>query len=146
MKIPVMGIDINYTDVGEGRPIVLLHGWGASYGCFAGIIRVLSPYFRVIAPDFPGCGESADPPCPWTNDDYADFVMAFIEAVGIESPLLVGHSHGGRVVLKLLTRGDLAPEKAVLSIAARLLPIVMVFSCFALANASLPMLFRLSPR
>lgn len=114
MKIQVKGMNINYIDCGEGKPILMLHGWGASAACFNGIIKFLSPHFRVIAPDFPGCGESDLPAEPMNNQDYADLVRDFISAVGIEDPIVFGHSHGGRVTLKMLENGYISPRKIVL--------------------------------
>jgi pimeloyl-ACP methyl ester carboxylesterase len=61
----------------------------------------LAERFRVVAPDLPGAGGSAEPPAPWGAADYAAFVRAFAAALGLEPRVLVGHSHGGRVLLRL---------------------------------------------
>lgn len=114
MKICINGMNINYIDCGEGKPILMLHGWGASAACWNGLIRFLSPNFRIVAPDFPGCGESDIPAEPLTNADYADIVKAFMEALGLEDPIVFGHSHGGRVTLKMLEKGYISPKKIVL--------------------------------
>lgn len=114
MQININGIDINYIDCGSGRPILMLHGWGASAGCWNGLIKAFSPYFRIIAPDFPGCGQSDIPAYPLTNDDYADIVKQFIEKLGLEEAIIFAHSHGGRVTLKMLSKGYISPEKIVL--------------------------------
>ena len=58
MFIDIDGIRTHYTDEGEGRPVVLLHGWGSSVDAFISIRRDLQENFRVIAIDFPGFGES----------------------------------------------------------------------------------------
>ncbi len=114
MQINIGGMNINYIDSGSGAPILMLHGWGASAACWNGIIRALSPYFRVVAPDFPGCGQSDIPATPLTNDDYADLVKEFMEKLDIKDAILFGHSHGGRVVLKMLSKGYADPKKIVL--------------------------------
>ena len=92
----------------------MLHGWGASAACWSGIIRALSPYFRIIAPDFPGCGESDIPEKALTNDDYAEIVSELLEKLDIKDAVFFGHSHGGRVLLKMMARGMISPEKVVL--------------------------------
>lgn len=114
MQIKIRDMNINYIDQGSGMNILMLHGWGASAACWSGIIRALSPYFRIVAPDFPGCGQSDVPADALTNDDYADIVKEFMEKLGIEDAILFGHSHGGRVVLKMLSKGYVSPKKIVL--------------------------------
>jgi pimeloyl-ACP methyl ester carboxylesterase len=60
---------------------------------------------RVWSLDFPGFGESAQPPVVWSVGDYADFVRDFCHSVGLENPSLLGHSFGGRVAIHLASRG-----------------------------------------
>ena len=62
MIIKVGQISVNYIDEGEGDVILLLHGWGANITLFKGIIETLSKGHRVIAPDMPGFGKTAEPP------------------------------------------------------------------------------------
>ena len=114
MQIKVGELNINYSDTGSGRVLLLLHGWGANNTLWNGIIRAFSPYFRIVAPDFPGCGGSDLPKEAMTNEDYAVLVHEFIKILGLEDPVFVGHSHGGRVILKMLEKGCINPEKVVL--------------------------------
>lgn len=64
----------------------------------------LSGYCRVVAPDFPGFGGSEEPPAPWDVDGYVDFTLKFAAALGIGRAVLMGHSFGGRVIIKLMNR------------------------------------------
>ncbi|MEO9477143.1 MAG: alpha/beta hydrolase [Cyclobacteriaceae bacterium] len=96
-SIEVRGIAIKYYEMGEGQPMVILHGWGSSKEVFKRFITYYSKKFRVFAPDLPGFGESETPKIPWTVYDYQEFLVAFLEALAIDNPLLVGHSHGGRI-------------------------------------------------
>lgn len=121
-QLTVDGLQIAYTDEGEGRPVLLLHGWGSSAQAFRGIIDTLKGRYRLLAPDFPGCGGSQVMSSPWTVADYADFVLHFLAQLGVENPILFGHSHGGRVCLYLTGQGLLHPEKMVLLDAAGLIP------------------------
>lgn len=111
----VNNLNVYYTDTGSGRPIVFLHGWGSSGEAFNGIMRMLSqkPY-RLIAIDFPGCGKSDCPQTPLQLEDYANVVLGVMEHLSLNDPILVGHSHGGRVALYLAGTGLVHPPKMVL--------------------------------
>lgn len=122
LKINIDGLNINYTDCGEGKPVLMLHGWGSSTVAYNGIINAVSGSYRCIALDFPGCGESDIMDRPWTLDDYVSLVKKFIDALGIKDPIMFGHSHGGRVTLKMAADGVVSPEKIVLLDSAGLIP------------------------
>lgn len=122
MNVIVDGLSINYTDVGDGIPVLLLHGWGSSNTVYKGIINTLSSRCRLVAPDFPGCGGSDIMKEPWDLDKYCDFVLKFMKATGLENPIMMGHSHGGRVTLYMTAKGMVSPEKIVLLDAAGLIP------------------------
>lgn len=122
MFVTIDGLKINYTDEGKGIPVLLLHGWGSSNTVYAGIINTLKGRCRLVAPDFPGCGGSDTMSEPWTLETYADFVLKFIEAVNLENPIMMGHSHGGRVTLYMTAMGIVTPPKIVLLDAAGLIP------------------------
>jgi pimeloyl-ACP methyl ester carboxylesterase len=80
----------------------LLHGWGASKETFAPVVTALGHRYRLIAPDWPGCGRTAEPDRPWEVAAYVDFFTAFVAALGLENQRFsaAGHSHGGRVLIK----------------------------------------------
>lgn len=118
MTIEIDGRKIHYTDEGEGKPILLLHGWGSSCAAYRFIIKSFSDRFRMIAPDFLGFGDSEMFSEPWDVSDYVDLTVKFIKALGIEDATLVGHSFGGRVIIKMVGQGLISPEKIVLMDAA----------------------------
>lgn len=103
----VNGIKINYEQKGEGDLIVLLHGWGSNIKLFANLIELLSKKYMVVAMDMPGFGESEEPPSAWCVDDYASFVIDFLKDYDTEKVMLLGHSFGGRVIIKLNSRKNL---------------------------------------
>ncbi len=122
MFVTIDGLKINYTEEGQGIPILLLHGWGSSNAVYSGIINTLKGRCRLVAPDFPGCGGSDTMSEPWTLETYADFVLKFMEAVNLENPIMMGHSHGGRVTLYMTAKGMVTPPKIVILDAAGLIP------------------------
>ena len=96
-------LNIDYIDEGQGETVLLLHGWGARASTYRLVIDMLKPHFRVVAPDMPGFGGSDEPSFAYTSEDYAEFVRVFCDALGIKKAILVGHSHGGRTIIKLVT-------------------------------------------
>lgn len=110
---------VRYREAGEGPLLVMLHGWGANADLFAGVEQFAAQKYRVVSPDMPGFGKSDEPSQAYDLDDYADFTAAFVRHISgaaSHSCVLLGHSHGGRVILRLLSRmaGDeaagIAPE------------------------------------
>src|SRR5574337_688336 len=69
--IRVNDLDTHVTVWGEGRPVILLHGWGTSGESMSGIAKALEDRFRVYAIDLPGFGWTAPPPGVWGTRDYA---------------------------------------------------------------------------
>lgn len=123
MTVDIDGLKIEYTECGEGKTeVLLLHGWGCNFGLYEGLMQSLSDRCRTVALNFPGCGNSDIMSEPWDIDDYCGLVMKFISAAGLSNPILIGHSHGGRVIMKLVGSGLLSPPKIVLLDSAGLIP------------------------
>lgn len=122
MNVCIDGLNIEYIEKGSGIPVLLLHGWGSSYDVYNGIMASLENRCRLVAVNFPGCKNSDTMENPWTLDDYCDFVLKFMKAVNLENPIMIGHSHGGRVILKMAAEGMVCPPKIVLLDSAGLIP------------------------
>ena len=118
MQLQCNGLSTHYEQTGQGKDILMLHGWGASGQSFDCLVGRLSTAYRVTTLDFPGFGQSELPPEPWDVEAYARFTLSFMQAVGLSDPILIGHSFGGRVILKLCGTGRVSPEKIVLLDAA----------------------------
>lgn len=101
MLAKIGGISINYEASGQGRDVVLLHGWGGNLGSFAPVHASLARSFRVYSLDLPGFGLSDEPPVPWGTEEYGELVANFLEELGIKSPIIIGHSFGGRIAIYL---------------------------------------------
>jgi pimeloyl-ACP methyl ester carboxylesterase len=112
------GVNMAYYSGGSGPPVLLLHGWGTSARSMRPVFDALCKNASVYAVDFPGHGESEAPQTPWTVDDFADAVLAFIKALGIMGCDVVAHSFGARVVIKLAARDEGIFSRVVLTGAA----------------------------
>lgn len=107
MIININDYNINYIDEGSGEAVLLLHGWGSDLKGFASLISLLKTKYRVLAIDYPGFGESDKLKTSFCVDDYCDIVVEFLKKLNIDRVILVGHSYGGRIILKLNNRNDL---------------------------------------
>ena len=112
MKIKVQNLDINYIQYGEGKDILLLHGWGQNIEMMKPIGDNFANHFRITILDLPGFGNSEEPKEPWTIDDYSTMLEKFVSLVGIKKPIVIGHSFGGRVAIRFSARNPI--EKLVL--------------------------------
>jgi pimeloyl-ACP methyl ester carboxylesterase len=102
--IEVDGVRLHYLAQGTGTPIVLLHGNGATVEDWtaSGLFDRLAAKHRVIAFDRPGFGHSDRPRTTiWTPQAQAALIAQAIQQLGIERPLVVGHSFGTLVTLAL---------------------------------------------
>jgi pimeloyl-ACP methyl ester carboxylesterase len=100
--VRVGGVDIHYRALGEGRPLVLLHGLGDSSATWNLAAPELAKTRRVIAPDLAGHGLSARPDASYSLDWHAQVIGGWLDALGIDDFDLVGHSFGGGVAQWLL--------------------------------------------
>lgn len=105
----VDNLKINLKVVGQGEPILILHGWGSSIKSWLKVQEFLAEKgFKVIVPDLPGFGESSVPEKAWTVVDYKNFIIRLIKEMGLNQFSLLGHSFGGRISIKLAQKH---PEK-----------------------------------
>lgn len=107
MIIKINDYDINYIDEGSGTAVLLLHGWGSNYKCFTHLAKLLKIKYRVLAIDYPGFGESEMLRTSFSVDDYVNIVIEFLKKLNVDRVILVGHSYGGRIIIKLNSRDDL---------------------------------------
>ena len=103
--IEVDGVRVHYVEAGVGPPVVLLHGNGTRAEDFrgSGVFDRLATAHRVVAFDRPGYGFSERPRGRrmWTPERQADVFVAAFDRLGIERPVVVGHSWGTLVALAL---------------------------------------------
>lgn len=104
----VNGVMLFHTDTGAGAPVLFLHGWGTSGRAWDAQVADLSADHRVITVDCRGCGRSEHPSTGNTTRTNVEDILALIEHLDLERPLLVGSSLGATFALETALR---APER-----------------------------------
>jgi pimeloyl-ACP methyl ester carboxylesterase len=102
--VEVDGVRLHYTERGSGPPVILIHGNGAMAEDFAisGVLDRLARHHRVIAFDRPGYGYSTRPRSTiWTAGAQAALLRKALHRLGVERPVLAGHSWGTLVALEM---------------------------------------------
>jgi len=122
MKIKIDGLELHYSCEGTGKNILLLHGWGGSIQSFLPVFNHLKQHFKVYVLDFPGFGESQQPENVWGVFDYAGMTKKFIDSMGMDEVILIGHSFGGRISIVLANRYPELIKQMVLVDSAGIIP------------------------
>ena len=102
--VDIDGVHLHYVERGAGSPVVLIHGNTVSLADFeaSGLIARLARMHRVIAFDRPGFGHSSRPRDRlWTPSTQAELLRAALAQLGVERPIVVGHSLGTLVALAM---------------------------------------------
>jgi pimeloyl-ACP methyl ester carboxylesterase len=95
------GLEIAYERVGEGPPLVFVHGAAEDGRVWRGQLAALADEFTVVAWDEPGAGRSADLPAGFGLADYASCLAALIDGLGLGPAHVAGLSWGGTVAQEL---------------------------------------------
>jgi pimeloyl-ACP methyl ester carboxylesterase len=93
------GVTLSYVSVGPslGTPVLLLHAWGESRGSFDRLLPLLPTTLRAMAVDQRGHGDAEKPSAGYALAEFADDVVAFMDAIELSSAVLLGSSSGGYV-------------------------------------------------
>ena len=113
-EVLVSGRPVRYEVGGEGDPIVLVHGLSGSTRWWARNVPDLAKHYRVYLVNLPGFGAFRRSGPRFVLAEATSWLLAWMEAVGLESVHLVGHSMGGYLSLKLAARRPGAVGKLVL--------------------------------
>jgi pimeloyl-ACP methyl ester carboxylesterase len=105
-RLPIKTVTVHdqrmvYLDVGEGPPIILLHGFGGSMWQWEHQQTALSAHFRVITPDLIGSGLSDKPDIEYRPDQLLGFLVGFMDALQIPQASIVGNSMGAGLAIGL---------------------------------------------
>src|SRR5882724_11671313 len=103
--VPVGGQLVHVEQAGQGEPVVLLHGFGASTYSWRKVIPALSASHRVVAIDLNGFGYTERPKerAAYTREGQVALVLGVMDALGIDRAHIAGHSYGGGLSLYLAT-------------------------------------------
>ncbi|MGH2957660.1 MAG: alpha/beta fold hydrolase [Solirubrobacterales bacterium] len=117
-RVEVVGAEVNYVEMGEGPPLVLVHGLSGAWQNWLEQIPRLSRTHRVVALDLPGFGGSPMPPWEISIPAYGRFVRDFCERLGIARCSLVGNSMGGFIATEVaITEPERVDELVLVSAA-----------------------------
>ena len=101
-RIATASGELSMLTAGEGEPILLIHGLGATKGSFLPTVAALEASFHTIALDLPGFGDSSKPlGVPYHPPFFARSVVELMDALGLQWAHVIGNSMGGRVALEL---------------------------------------------
>jgi pimeloyl-ACP methyl ester carboxylesterase len=103
-RINANGLTINYEQQGAGEPLVLIPYLAADHACYAFQVGEYAKHFTCISVDLRGTGESAKPQDPYTTEQLADDVAAFMQAAGIGRAHVAGLSLGGAIGMWLAAK------------------------------------------
>ncbi|WP_176157418.1 alpha/beta fold hydrolase [Burkholderia multivorans] len=121
-RIVAGGIYTNYHDLGDGPPVLLIHGSGPGVTAYANwrlTMPALARQFRVIAPDMAGFGETERPAgYRYSMDNWVDHALGLLDALGVERAHVIGNSFGGALALALAIRAPARVGRLVLMGAA----------------------------
>ncbi len=106
MVIDINGLNVHFQVFGAGEPLVLLHGWGDSGENWLSVAEQLSKQRQVFLVDLPGFGGSDAPEEAWGVEEYLDVVERFVSEMELEKPVVVGHSHGGKVACHFAAKNN----------------------------------------
>lgn len=119
-EIELEGVRVAMEVTGSGRPLILMHGWGCDHSTVRSIAATAALTHTVYNIDFPGFGASEEPAEVWGVERYTRLIEALVKAEKLESPVLVGHSFGGRVAILFASRNK--ADKVILVDAAGIKP------------------------
>jgi pimeloyl-ACP methyl ester carboxylesterase len=109
------GLSLYFERSGEGEPEMLfVHGWCCDLNAFRPQIDHFARTNAVTALDLRGCGRSDQPERGYTVPDFADDLARFCTEIGIEKPVVIGHSLGGMIAVELAARHPSVPRALVL--------------------------------
>ena len=103
-RIPIHAVEVNgervaYLDVGQGQPVILIHGFGGSMWQWEHQQQPLSAEFRLITPDLIGSGLSTKPDIEYRPEQMLEYFIGFMDALRIRQATLVGNSMGAGLAI-----------------------------------------------
>ena len=108
LTVRANGAAFHVARAGQGRPLLLLHGWPEFWLTWQPVMARLADRFTLYAPDLRGFGDSDKPDGPFGPDQQAADMLALIDALGLKQAGIVGHDVGGALMQPLARQ---APDR-----------------------------------
>src|SRR5437867_7325652 len=125
------GVKLAYLDTGTGDPpLLFVHGWCCDHAYWRDQIPEFAQRHRVVAADLRGTGGSDAPDRDYSIAQFADDVAWLCGEIGLEKPVIVGHSMGGLIALDIARRYPELPRALVFNDAV-LTPFPEQFEAYA---------------
>lgn len=119
METTINGLKTNYLVFGDGKPLLILHGWGSASDRWIKEAEIIAEKgYKVIIPDLPGFGESQKLDKPWRVNDYLGWLEAFADELNLQEFTLLGYSFGGALAAKMAIKYPQRVKKLFLVAAA----------------------------
>ncbi len=122
MYLQIKDLNIYFQKTGKGKVLIMLHGWGLDVSTFWGVVELLKDKYTIYLIDLPGFGRSSLPKNAYAVSDYAEIIKEFISKEKLEKPIILGHSFGGRIAIKLTSKYPELVDKLILEDAAGIKP------------------------
>lgn len=103
-SVVVNGIDLHYRLIGEGSPVLLLHGFSGAGSWWDSLIEDLAKQNTLIIPDLPAHGQSTGHDGPYLYSQVAQDLFALMDYLQIDNFNAIGYSSGGQILLHLATQ------------------------------------------
>ena len=113
-SVPINGFEMYYETMGEGEPLLLVHGWSGSSDYFAPLLDELSGRYRLIIPELRGHGRSTNPDGSFTTVQAARDVSALLDHLGLAGVRALGASAGGLTLLHMAIQDPDALSRMIL--------------------------------
>src|SRR6476646_9003117 len=103
-RVPIHTVEVNgervaYLDVGQGQPVILIHGFGGSMWQWEHQQTPLSSQVRLITPDLIGSGLSDKPDIEYLPEQMLEYFVSFMDALQTRQATLVGNSMGAGLAI-----------------------------------------------
>ncbi len=109
--VEAAGLRWHVQTMGEGTPLLLIHGTGAATHSWRGLMPILAQHFTVVAPDLPGHGFTKSPSAHRLSlPGMASDVSQLLRLLAVEPEIAVGHSAGAAILARMCVDGKIAPR------------------------------------
>lgn len=113
--LSIKGRRVGYFDEGKGEPLLVIQGWVVCKEGYQPLINNLIPKLRVVIPDLPGHGDSAELPVRHDLKNYLAFIEEFLDKVGLREFHLTGSSLGGSLAILYALKNKNRVKKLILN-------------------------------